>query len=43
MAAFYTDLFGWNNEQLESFFRNERIEIVDKALARPGNVDVLKN
>ena len=42
MAAFYTDLFGWNNEQLESFFRNERIEVVDKALPRPGVVDVLK-
>ena len=22
MAAFYTDLFGWNDEQLENFFRN---------------------
>lgn len=42
MAAFYVDLFGWNNEQLESFFRNERIEVVDKALPRPEVVDVLK-
>lgn len=42
MAAFYVDLFGWNDEQLESFFRNERIEVVDKALPRPRVVDVLK-
>ena len=42
MANFYVDLFGWNDEQLEIFFRNKRIEIVDKALPRPGVVDVLE-
>lgn len=42
MAAFYVDLFGWNDEQLKSFFRNERIEVIDNALPRPGVVYVLK-
>lgn len=42
MSTFYINIFGWNTEQVESFFRNERIEVVDKALPRPGVVDVLK-
>lgn len=42
MSTFYINIFGWNTEQVENFFRDERIEVVDKALPRPGVVDVLK-
>ena len=42
MANFYMDIFGWNIEQIESFFRNERIEVIDNAFPRPGVVNVLK-
>lgn len=42
MAAFYIDIFGWNDKQVESFFRNERIKVVDSAVPREGVVNVLK-
>lgn len=42
IADFYIDIFGWKEKQVENFFRNERIKVVDSAVPRKGVVKVLK-
>lgn len=34
MAGFYSSIFGWNEEEIMTFFRTKRIEVVDNARPR---------
>ena len=42
MAKFYSKIFGWNDENINYFFRNPRIEVVDNASPREGAKETLQ-
>lgn len=42
MAKFYSEIFGWNDENINYFFRKPRIEVVDNAKPRDGAIEVLQ-
>ena len=42
IANFYGEIFGWNDENINYFFRNQRIEVVDSAKPREGVKEVLQ-
>ena len=39
---FYSKIFGWDKKQIDDFFRNDRIEVVDNAKPRESAVSVIK-
>lgn len=42
MAKFYSEIFGWNDDNINFFFRNQRLEVVDNAKPREGVIEVLQ-
>lgn len=42
MAKFYSEIFGWNDENIDYFFRNLRLKVVDNAKPRKNAKEVVK-
>lgn len=42
MADFYSSIFGWNDDEIEHFFRNQRLEVVDNAKPRENAKEVIQ-
>lgn len=42
MAGFYSSIFGWNEEEIEYFFRTKRIEVVDNAKPRKSAREIIQ-
>lgn len=42
LSEFYSKIFGWNKENVEYFFRNQRLEVVDNAKPRENCLEVIK-
>ncbi len=41
LAVFYSNIFGWNEEQTNYFFRNQRIKVIDEATPRINAREVI--
>lgn len=42
LSKFYSEIFGWNEENINYFFRNQRLEVVDNAKPRKYSKKVVK-
>lgn len=42
MAGFYSEIFGWNDNEIEHFFRNDRLEVVDNTKPRKNAKEVIQ-
>lgn len=42
LSKFYSNIFGWNEENINYFFRNQRLEVVDNARPRGYSKEVVK-